>query len=380
MKKLLTAKGVSLDRTVLGMVVVWWAAINAFAYTVFNRFHLEPDTAYLWMRHHSIWPEPSWDFIGMHARWDSGWYLDIVQHGYQYLGPGELANIVFFPLYPFLMKVVGIALAESYVLAGWLISSVALVGAAVMLARLVRDFHPKADPIFAVVAMLVFPTAIFLNAVYTESFFLLLSISAVYAVRKRAYGVAGVLGLLAALTRVTGVLLTIPLVWEYWREHGYRVSAFLKPKFLPLALPPLGTLGFFAYHYIAFGDPFLFLKVESSWGRSFNINEDHFDFSTHAATTNFALDLMFVAFALAMVAFVMWKVRLSYGLYMIATLAVALSTGTMMSIGRYILVLFPMFIAIAYVKAPHLRFGWLLTSILLLALYTTLFVHGLWAG
>jgi hypothetical protein len=65
---------------------------------------------------------------------------------------------------------------------------------------------------------------------------------------------------------------------------------------------------------------------------------------------------------------------------MLATIAVALGSGTTMSIGRYILVLFPMYIAFASIKSEYIRWGWLLFSGLLFALYTILFVHGHWAG
>ena len=65
---------------------------------------------------------------------------------------------------------------------------------------------------------------------------------------------------------------------------------------------------------------------------------------------------------------------------MFATLAIALSTGKIMSIGRYILVLFPIYILLASIKSETVRFAYALLSTLLLSMYVILFVNGYWAG
>jgi len=74
------------------------------------------------------------------------------------------------------------------------------------------------------------------------------------------------------------------------------------------------------------------------------------------------------------------KLRVSYGLYMVATVAIALSSGTFMSIGRYILTLFPIYILLASTKNQTARQAWAFISILFLAMYTILFVNNYWAG
>ena len=65
---------------------------------------------------------------------------------------------------------------------------------------------------------------------------------------------------------------------------------------------------------------------------------------------------------------------------MAATIAIALSTGTFMSIGRYILTLFPIYILLASIKNESIKQVWSFISILLLAMYTILFVNNYWAG
>jgi len=371
-------KGDMKIRKVVAIFAIWLVVVNVFGVIALNRLNLSGDTAYGWIDPTSFVQERSWDPVAMHSRWDSVWYLDIAKDGYSFNGPGKLSNIVFFPLYPALIKVVTPFTGGSPVLAGWILSSAFLLLALVYLSKLVREFHKTADPELAIAFLLLFPTAFFLNAVYTESLFLFLSIATFYYALKKTFILAAAIGFLASLTRLTGALLVIPLVFEVWRT--YRGSRRFDWRALSVLSVPLGTIGFFLFHRIRFGDFFLFFKVESWWGRTFGLNTEHLELLTRPAIVNFALDASFAVFAIVATYLVFRRLRASYGLYMAATVAVALSTGTLMSIGRYVLVLFPIPILLASTKDRNLQFGYALTCTLLLALYTALFVNGYWTG
>jgi Gpi18-like mannosyltransferase len=358
----------------------WLLIINIFALFVLNRFNLNGDTAYTWIDPQQFSQEKSWNPISLHTRWDSFWYLDIAKNGYSFLGPEKLSNIVFFPLYPFLIRITSLLTAGNFVLAGWILSIIFLFLALFYFFKLIKEFHPEADPHLAIIFLLIFPTAFFLNAIYTESLFLFLSLATFYYGLKKKFISAGIFGLLASLTRITGLLLFIPLIWEYLRNYSFQLKSFFNLKVWPIFLIPLGTLGFFLYHYFKFGDFFLFFKVEYWWGRMFKLNKDHFLLFSQPAIVNFILDVFFVVFALIVLYFTFKKLRVSYGLYILTTIGVSLSTGTLMSIGRYILVLFPIYILLASIKNQYLKQAWTSLSILLLALYTILFVNNYWAG
>jgi hypothetical protein len=51
-----------------------------------------------------------------------------------------------------------------------------------------------------------------------------------------------------------------------------------------------------------------------------------------------------------------------------------------MSVGRYSLVMFPLFILLATVKNETVRYAWMFASTLFLALDIILFVNNYWAG
>ena len=358
--------------------IVWVVVANLFALLSLNRLNLAPDTAYPWIDPAKSFQKQTWSPINSHAKWDSFWYLGIAADGYEFRGYDKLSNIVFFPVYPLLIRLLTPALASDSVLitAGWLMSLVFLFLALWYLVKLVREFHKNLDPYLPIILLLIFPTAFFLNTVYTESIFLFFSIATFYYALKKDFTHAAVFGLLASLTRITGVLLLIPVLYEYYKLYGFKLNR----KFLPLLLIPAGLLSFFAFHFFKFGDALLFFKIQSRWGRSFAINWDHLNLTGHPGTVNLVLDGLFTIFAVLATFLVFKKLRASYGLYMLATIGVALSTGTMMSIGRYVLVLFPIYILGAAIKNEYVRYAWILISALLFALYTILFVNYYWAG
>ncbi len=362
--------------SVVALVIAWMIGINTFALISWNRLNLIKDTAYTWIDTHHL-HTPSWNPLALPARWDSEWYFSIARDGYTFTNLHSLSNIVFFPVYPALMWLFSFFLGGNLLLTGWLISLAALLAGCIVLARLVHDFHPELDPTDAVWILLLFPTAIFFSAIYTESLFFFLSVLTVYLGRKKFYLWAGVVGGLAALTRVTGVLLFIPLCVEAVLE--WRTRRTLNPRTLALLLIPLAGLSFFAFHWFVYGDPTLFFQIERVWGRSFQLNQDHLFAQTSAAQANLALDALFAVFGLGACVWIWKRVRPSYAVYTLAAILVPLSTGTLMSIGRYLLVLFPIHLALATLPSPQKRV-WTMFSTLLLALYTLLFAHSYWAG
>lgn len=359
---------------------LWLLIINIFALFSLNRFNLKGDTAYTWIDPNKFYQEQGFNPISFHARWDSVWYLDIAQNGYSFKGPEKLSNIVFFPLYPFLIRLTSLFTAGNLILAGWILSSIFLLLALLYFFKLVKEFHPEINPYLPIIFLLIFPTAFFLNVIYTESLFLFLSLATFYYGLKKKILLASIFGFFASLTRITGILLFIPLLWEHLKSYNFNLIRSFNAKLLPISLIPIGTLSFFLYHYFRFGDFFLFFKVEYWWGRIFRLNRDHFLFFSNPAVVNFWLDIFFVIFVSVIIYFVFKNLRTSYGLYMLATMAIILSTGTLMSIGRYILILFPIYILGALIKNQYLQQAWIFVSVLLLAIYTILFVNNYWAG
>lgn len=364
--------------TAVTLVSAWLVVANLYALLAFNRFELLPDTALEWMSPQTVRPvTPDWDVVALHDRWDAYWYLDIARNGY-YLRGNDQANVVFFPLYPLLVRLAGHAVGGDLVLAGWLVSSLCLALAAVVFVRLVREFHPTIDPVLPVVFLLAHPAAFFLNAVYSESLFLFLTLAMLLAARRKRFWLAGLLAALASATRIAGLFAAVLLAFEF--IHAYGIRGLFTRRALALALAPLGMLLFFLHHRLVFGDFFLFFEAQKKFGRDLAVTAADLGVRNPPGLVVRLLDYFFLAAAAAAGLWSLFRLRASYGLYLIVTLGVAIGSGSLLGAARYTMVLFPIHLAGAALESPGLRFAWLFGSSLLQALYILCFVNHYWTS
>lgn len=364
-------------KKVLGVYLIWLIIINLFAYYALNRFNFNADTAYTWINPQEFYQNKNLNIIDLRVHWDSFWYLKIAREGYEYI-PGQLSSIAFFPLYPLLIRAIsGIPLIQP-ALAGWFISTISLGVGLIFLYKLVKKFHPSIDPLEPVVLFLIFPTAFFLNSVYTESLFLAISIIFFYYLLQKKFVTAAIFLTLASLCKINGLFLLAPFSFEYLKTYG--LKKFFNVNLFSFIIAILGILILITYQYIQFNEPLAFLKAQMEWGRKFVFNPEHFQFTTSASYANLSTDLIFLAVSIATGILLLRYSKASYGIYILFATLAAISTGTLMSISRFTLILFPIFILVASLKNQQFKFCWKLTSILLLAVYTTLFVNNYWAG
>ena len=192
------------------------------------------------------------------AHWDGAWYSEIATRGYEKHAPESTA---FFPLYPMLVKL-GSVLPGGPAVWGVLISLLCTVFALFFVYRVAENLYDVRDARAATLVLAFFPTAFFLNAVYTEALFLALTAGAVWAARvHRNLVLAGLLGALAAATRNLGVLLLIPLFFDWLRhrrEFGARGLA-------GLAQVSAGLVAYAVFLRERFGDPLIFARQQSAY-------------------------------------------------------------------------------------------------------------------
>lgn len=201
-------------------------------------------------------------FLQPWRNWDGHWYALVAQQGYRY----HESVTAFYPLYPLLLRGTSWLLDGQIELAGVLLSNLALLGALVVLYRLVRADFSALTARRTLLYLALFPTSFYLSAVYTEALFLFLAAGCFYAARRDRWWLAGFCGFLAALTRTHGMLLLIPLGIMFVRQQGWRPRCW-RANPIGLTLIPMGLLAYMAYLRQVWDDPLMMVRVQKMWER-----------------------------------------------------------------------------------------------------------------
>lgn len=329
------------------------------------------------------------DVLG--SRWDTGFYVSIAEEGYKYEDV-PLPSVAFFPLLPLMMRVVTPLVGDT-VLAGVLISHITLLLATLLFYRLVEEQWGQAVADRAVWYLLIFPSAFFGSALYTESLFLLEAIGALYFARRGYWEVAGLLGIAATLTRLVGLIVAPMLLVEWWMQwrDGKRPPYW---GLLASLLTPLGTAVYMAYLWWVFGDPLAFVHGAAAWARQpqsplvtianlLQRPEEGWLSAVLAGRIHldnwidFSLILIFLAFGCLL----LYRRRWSEAVFVLLGVIIPFSSGLLMSQRRYMWVLFPAFILLAqWGEKPWVDRLVTTLSLVGLALFTALFANGYWVG
>ena len=290
---------------------------------------------YVWTYSNRLW-------LDIWGVWDSGWYLRIAANGYSPTALTDLGNQAdynFFPLYPLCIRLLGHIIGDNY-LSGIIISNVALIFSGVFLYKLVELDKDRATAMRSVKFLFLFPTAFVLSGVFSESLFLALLLASFYYARKGNWFLVGILGFFLSLTRAIGVLIILPILYEYLKSKS------IGRDILYLLLIPFGIFVWMVFNYFLTGDFLAFMHVQSAWDRSLaNPLRTIYDglFSTN--TVKFS-EAIFTSISISILMIFYNKIRISYWIFGIFALVTPLLTS-IDSMPRYALVVFPFFILFA---------------------------------
>ena len=335
-------------------------------------------------------------------RWDAPHYTDIAVFGYMANDPGTLTPppgysqvfpgdldlyIVFFPLYPWLVAGVN-AIIGAPVAAAFVVSTVASLFVAPLLYRLVAVDLGGRIGLWSAGLLLVFPTAYFLHIGYTESLFLALAFGSLWLARTNRWWAAGAIGLLAALTRVNGLVLIAALAveaWLQWRQHREA-----RVEWLAIGGVAIGFGIYLLLNWSVYGDPLAFSEIQRShWFKDLSPPWEGIagmiEWTASADADNaFMLGWMELAFTglglAATVATALW-LRPTWAMWMAGNWLLIVSTGFVMSVPRYSLVLFGIMVWGAIVADRWRWAGWLLAVAFsaAMAYFAWRFASGQWA-
>lgn len=332
-------------------------------------------------------------FFNKLANFDGVHYLGISENGYLNTGLVQ----AFFPLYPFLMRIVYV-FVSNYLSSGLIISHFFALLCFYAFYYLVKMESGKKIAFSSLLFFAVFVSSFYLRSLYNESLFLTLILTSLIAGKKKHYLLAGVLGALASATRVVGIFIWPSLLLMVFSQDRYKLRAYFG-----VSLSTLGLLVYMAYLQKHFANPLYFFHLQEQFGASRQSQLVSYprvvfrylkifwtvrpiDWKFYAYAQEFFLSLL----ALGGLIIASWqtfkkKIKLNWaylvfawGSYVLPTM-----TGNFSSMPRYILVCFPLFIylAIFLEKKPWAwRFFYLTISLIFLIINLILFTQGYWVA
>ncbi len=284
--------------------------------------------------------------------WDSAWYFSIVKNGYQ--ASSDLrtvySNMAFFPLYPYLVKSLGwlgLHLPDGYyVLAGLLLSNLCFLAALALLYRLILSSlgFSETAAMRTLVLLFAFPTAFFFSSFYPESLFLLLALAGFTFALQEKWLPAAICAALAVLTKSQGVLLVIALGWLYMEKRNWKLGE-IRPSVAWFALAPLALLAHFYYLYLKSGHILAVFDSMAAWGRNQSIFSNPLQNLAGPTLDVFKIDLVLWIFFILCSVYLLWKWPVkAYGVFALLMCLLPVFTGLLVSVSRYLVVIFPVFI------------------------------------
>ncbi|PWI06029.1 hypothetical protein DIZ27_35895 [Streptomyces sp. NWU339] len=150
------------------------------------------------------------------ARWDALWYTRIAELGYGHevrLPNGDVhSSLAFFPLLPWLERLLAVVSPLSYADGGFAVAVLASLAAAWGIFAVADHVYGPRAGVCAVLLWAVLPVGVVQSMAYSESLFTALAAWSLYAVLTGRWVTAGVLASLAGLTRPVGMAV-VAAVW-----------------------------------------------------------------------------------------------------------------------------------------------------------------------
>ncbi len=318
------------------------------------------------------------------VRWDSFWYASVATEGYENPNLAVQRREAFFPGFPMLIWVVNRVIPSPFI-SGLIVSNVCFVVAAWLFHRWALPHLGDDGALLALALLCAYPMTFYFNAMYSESVFLLGAVGAFYFAERERWLPAALLAAVCGATRLVGVLVMPGLVLLYLHSIGYDPRK-IRLNVLWLVLGAGGTLGYMAYLWWYTGNPLEFaVAAQQGWPPAYDFvrlgntasmffSPGSFfsgDYPFHEVT-----NMLFGAVAFVTVLFI-WRV-LPFPYTMWAFLTLLVSASHWYNLGRYMMVVFPLYAvwAGALLPRPLLRGGVLYLCVMLSSLFTA--VWALW--
>jgi 4-amino-4-deoxy-L-arabinose transferase-like glycosyltransferase len=289
--------------------------------------------------------------------WDGRWYLEIVRGGYPSSVPPNItyeqleARAAFFPLYPWLARVLDTVLPGGDTFAALFLNFLLGAVSVVLVGVLARRIYGISVAARAMTLYAIFPGSVVLSLAYSEALLIVLAAACLILLLDERWLWAGLVAALATATRPNGVaIIAACLVASFLAIRRSRDWFSL----VSVALAPVGFVFFQWYVGSTADENWIWFRVQrEAWaeGTSFGATAVT---NTYGFITNPLSSPTDALTALTMVALIgmvycAWKVRLPLVLVAFCAVVVALMLipETVTARPRFLFTAFPFFIAVA---------------------------------
>ena len=366
------------------VVAAWTLALGAWGMVA---------RTYLPIEHRTRWEIPFELRAPLYAKFDSGWYLAIIESGYgKPPSDGSPSNHAFFPLYPTAAKVLHDTFAIDGFHAGLLVTYVCLFLAMSLFFREGMARLGESDAWASVAFLLLLPTAFFFAAVYAESTFLLFALLAFRDARAGPTGKAALWGFLLGLTRASALAVAPALFLAALEPRESGGTRRWGRALLVGAVPAVTVfLWIFGIGW-TYGEPGLFFRSMEGWHRgtsslsgigawffSMGLRFKHMSWMRDPSLAlDYGAALVFVFVGI----YQLVKKRWSDAAWTGAAISLPMTTGLSGGMPRFLMVVYPAYFALAEGSRgrPRQRLLWWIVSAMILAAASARFVNWHWVA
>jgi hypothetical protein len=317
-------------------------------------------------------------FIGIFNKSDAGWYERIATKGYPKITDkkdiGYSSGIecrqsewAFFPVYPLLLKGVMFAFNIDFNHAAFITSLLFtyLCFISFYFLNLFLFKRTETQAFYNTLFFILFPFNYYYSMYYTEALFFSLIALCFIAIYKNKLWLLSVLLIPLSLTRPNGLAILLPLYLfflETNRKEGFKINAPLIKRSLFFVTGPLGFALYCLYQKSMTNEYFAFSLAQAGWYREFMFPLlSLFRRGDYATQFNSVYIIIFMLISI----FSFKKFPLSLNVLIWVCILLPLCSGSVLSIQRYISIIFPLMVMFGnYFQLFRIR-NWLLIGVLI---------------
>lgn len=313
------------------------------------------------------------------ANFDGEHYLSIAKFGYMIRS--GFPQYAFFPLLPVCIRLLSLFVRE-YWLAGMLVTQTALLVALVYLRKWTALLGVK-DIRYP---LLFSSGAIFLASIYTEPLFIALAVLTMYWSEEKTWGKATLFAALATATRVNGIFVVAFLCIKLL-QHKKSIITTLLHGLAGIT----GICSYMLFLWIKTGDPLNWFHAQGAWGKAVAtspvttflsyVKSTTYEFRPDLVHLVVVIEVIVTLIALTLFVYLLKRhlLDLAYWIYLAGNIALPLATGSLGSMPRFFLTLFPLLVAIPYLgKSGKIVYYAVTMTISIIGII--LFMRGYWYG